>query len=297
MPLRSKTRREALIAMGIAPFALAGCSAPPDKNTLLEYLPTGAADQLNWGNSSIQGRQQRDGTILAGQTMLFLAIFGQSNTCNVNPSAYTPTNASVVDEFNIYNGGTYESGAFPALGCSRSTLGPGNPFKRLADKLVTAGTAARVIRAHAGIGATTMAMWGSDQFNRVKVMGSRLSAAKIVPSAVLYQQGETDAGVTSQANYTTQLNAFIAAVRLWYAGPIFIAQSSWNGAITDTNITNAQASVLTNVANGIWSLGNMDQNTTTWRQPGGGEPHLNDVGADAWATAMQTALHAYGAPF
>jgi hypothetical protein len=292
------TRRNSVKLLATFPFF--GMPSVSDPNTLLEYIPAGATDNLNAGYSAgLSGKTQRDGSLVASQKTLVLVIFGQSNTCNVNPSAYVASNASVIDNFNIYNGGTYAA-TTPLIGCSCSTLGPGNPFLRLADKLITSGTFDRVILVPAGIGATTAAMWAADSYNRIAVTGRRLAAARLLGStatvAVAYQQGETDAGATSQVAYTSSLNTFITNVRLWHSGPIFIAQSSWNGTISDTNITNAQASVVTNTANGIWSLGNMDANTTTWRQ-GAGNTHLSDTGADAWATAMQTALHAYGSPF
>jgi hypothetical protein len=127
-------------------------------------------------------------------------------------------------------------------------------------------------------------------------MGRRLAAANMTATAVLYQQGETASPDPSEAAYAADLALFIAKVRLWHSGPIFVAESSWNGTAVQPNTTAAQIAAVTNTPNGIWSLGNMDQNTTTWRQPAG-EPHLNDVGAAGWAAAMLTALQAYGAPF
>lgn len=278
---------------GMALFA--GQPAAPDLNALTEYFPAGATDNLNAGLSFMTGKVQRDGTVLGSQRTAVLPIFGQSNNCNVNPSNFTPVNPSVVDNFNIYNGGTY-AGTTPLLGCSTSTLGPGNPFIRLADSLITGSVFDRVIVAPAGIGATTMNMWGADQFQRVAVMGRRLAAAKMTATAVLYQQGETDNGNgTSQASYAADLALFIAKVRLWHSGPIFIARSSWASGAAAANVTNAQVAALTNIANGIWSLGNMDSLTGANRQADG--THLSDAGAAAWAALMVTALHAYGAPF
>jgi hypothetical protein len=293
------TRRKVIKLFGASPLIFGRTVAVPDPDTLLEFYPGGVntgATSLNAGFSNINGKTRRNGAILSSQRTAVLPIFGQSNTCNVNPTAYVPTNAAVCDNFSIYDGGTY-AGGDPLLGCSTSTLGPGNPFLRLADSLVTAGIFDRVILAPAGIGATTMTQWGADAFNRVAVMGRRLAAANLTATAVLYQQGETASPNPSQAQYTADLALFIANVRLWHSGPVFVAESSWNGTAVQPNTTAAQIAAVTSTPNGIWSLGNMDQNTTTWRQSGAGEPHLNDVGAAGWAAAMYTALTAYGAPF
>lgn len=295
------TRRRALKAFGVAPFIFGRTTFAPDPYTLTEYYPGGVntgAEGTNAGNANANGRTQRNGALVSGQSTAVLVIFGQSNTCNVNPSSYTPANASVCDNFNIYDGGVYAA-TDPLLGCSTSTLGPGNPFLRLADTLITNSVFQRVILVPAGIGATTVAMWAADSYNRISVTFKRLAAAGLTATAVLYQQGETDCGNgTSQSAYAASLATFISTCRgNGYNGPIFIAESTWSGTAISTGIENAQIAAVTGGANGIWSLGNMDQNTTTWRQSGAGEPHLNNVGAAAWSSVMYTSLIAYGAPF
>lgn len=269
-----------------------------DPDTLLEYFPSGSTDNLNAGWYNPNTRTQRSAALKSSQRTLVLVGFGQSNICAVNPSAYVPTNGTVLDNFNIGNRGVYAA-TDPLLGASRSTLGPGNWFSRLGDTLITNNIADRVILVPGGIGATTSAMWAIDQYNRVKVTFQRLKEAGLTASAVLYVQGETDTTLgTSQAAYAANFAAFVSLVRAaGYSGPIFIAEDTWNGTTTSAAIQAAQTGAVTNVPNGIWLLGNMDQNTTTWRQSGAGQPHLNDTGAAAWAAVAYTGLTAYGAPF
>ena len=59
------------------------------------------------------------------QKTLILISAGQSNSGNINPSAYVPTNASAIDNFSIYDGAFYRRPARCSGVPGRSATGPG----------------------------------------------------------------------------------------------------------------------------------------------------------------------------
>src|SRR5882724_7979601 len=96
----------------------------------------------NVGNQDTNAKTTRSLAINTGIRNLVLITAGQSNYESVAPSAYVPTNASVLDNFNPYNGQMYAA-ADPLLGTTLAlpggTAGPGSVSLRVADLLVTNG--------------------------------------------------------------------------------------------------------------------------------------------------------------
>jgi hypothetical protein len=128
-------------------------------------------------------------------------------------------------------------------------------------------------------------------------MAARLARAGLTPNAILWGQGESDLMATSQADYTTRLLSLIATFRTYWASttiPIFIAKESYINGFVDSNVTNAQASVV-NPSLGILAGPDADARTAAYRAAD--NTHWNTIGAAAWASDWQTKLHAYGAPF
>ncbi|WP_316228379.1 sialate O-acetylesterase [Bradyrhizobium sp. SZCCHNR1039] len=272
---------------------------PADPN--VNYFP-------DWNNPN--GKEPVDLSTLTGTTLV-IPVGGQSNTTNVTPSLYVPTNRLNVINFNICDGGAYRAksggGAIdPLLGCSGNvSFGLSVPWPNgnwigiLADNLVTAGIANNVIIVPFGVGGSFIADWASGGSNnsRVRVMAARLARAGLVPNAILWGQGESDLMATSQADYTTRLLSLIATFRIYWPStgiPIFIAKESYINGLTDSNVTNAQASVVNN-AIGIYAGPNGDARTAAYRAAD--NTHWNTLGASTWASDWQAVLHAYGAPF
>jgi hypothetical protein len=246
----------------------------------------------------------RSQVINPAQKTLVLITAGQSNWQNINPTLYTPSNASVIDNFNVYDGGSY-SIAGPLLGTQYTGVapqGPGNPAARVADLFVANGVFNRVIIAPIAIGGTTIDNWSntsSSLYGRISVAVARLKSRGLsaattgITWALFWGQGESDGG-TSQATYTASLNAIIAkAQAAGFNGRVFVAQETWNAGVTNANVRAAQAAVVNNTT--VFSGGDLDTLNATNRLAD--NIHFNDTGAGAAATLVYNAMHASGSPF
>lgn len=236
------------------------------------------------------------------RTLIFITA-GQSNWANITPTLYTPTNAGVVDQLNIYDG-AIRNIAGPLLGSSyNAALGPGNLSARVADLLVTNGKFDRVIIASSAIGSTTASMWGDatgDLHNRTRVAMLRLASRGIVPGmtgvtfACIFGIGEQDnVNGTTQAAFAASAGGFASALfATGFNGRIFIPQESYIGA-TSSGVRAAQVSLWNGST--IFSGGDLDTLTGANRQAD--NTHFSDAGAAAAATLVYNAMHASGAPF
>lgn len=263
-------------------------SGIPDPYTLVEF--NGPA---NYGNYSLIGKTPV--TLDNTQNNGVLVTFGDSLGCNVATSAFTPVNANVLN-YCIYNGATY-SAVDPVLGCSNGggVLGPGNMFTRLADSVQGTGKFTKTLLVPAGVGGTVVSQWSTDSFLRIKSTFARLAAAGVTAKGVLIQLGANDcSNGTLQAAYTASQAAMIAQIRLYYAGPIFIATETWFAGAVSAGIVAAQAAAVNHGAL-IWAGPNTDSLNATNRQAD--NTHWNDTGAAACAALWLTALQAFGPPF
>ncbi|MGM4929702.1 sialate O-acetylesterase [Tardiphaga sp. 619_E2_N8_5] len=297
--------------MSIVAFSavMKGATALPDKYDLGgsdSHGNTGNGAYANNGNypgyRNTNGRTQVDATLVGGQKTLVIIVIGQSNACSVSSTPYTPSN-SLAHNLNIYDGGVYRM-KDPPLGCSQTPVTGSPPagawMGRLADKLINASVAARVIMVPAAmagsyIGDHDPAGTQPNNYIRLKVALLRCAALGLTPDAVIWMQGEGDnvAG-TSQANYTAALNRIIAQSRTdGYSGPWFVNKTTWNAGAASATIQAAQDAVI-NHGTGIWAGANTDSLNNTNRQD---LCHFTDAAMDSVASLMLTALQAYGAPF
>lgn len=247
-------------------------------------------DGPNPGNHDANAKTRFTGS-LAGATILL--VNGQSNTANSFPTPYTATNTGAALMMNPYDGDIYNT-ADPILGCSNVTVA-GNFIGRLEDKLINSGTSTKVVSCSVSIDGTSSSQWNSisNYGKRTIVALRRLKAKGLTPHAILWGQGESDAGM-AQATYQANVSALIALTRAeGYNGPWFIALQTMFSGVTDANIRAAQAALVNHVS-GIWQGPDADTISTSFRQDG---THFTDVGADTYAGLWQTALHAFGAPF
>lgn len=269
----------------------------------------------DWNNPN--GKEVVDRSTLTGTTLVIIVI-GQSNTTNVVPALYVPTNRLGVINFNIGDGQFYraKSGGSidPLLGCTgfppnlpvTSPWPNGNWIGQLADQLITAGKASNVIVVPIGVGGSFVADWavGGSSNARVGVTFRRMQRAGLTPNAVIYGQGESDHGVTSQAAWTASGSSMITTVHsFWPTVPIAINVESWAGGSVDANVANAQTA-LVNHTNFIWAGANADGLTASTcgaganlacRQSDG--LHWSTAGAFSIATNVRAALAAIGPPF
>lgn len=255
----------------------------------------------NWGYNDPSGKAVRSQTLNTAQANLILITAGDSNMASVGPSAFTPTNSSVVDEINMYNGVIYAA-VDPLLGPTISSLGPGGLSARVADQIISAGSFARVIIAPCAVGGSTTTMWaaGGPLYTRVPVLMARLAALGITPStpnvtfAMVYQIGANEHGIaqaTFQANYTQMV---VKAQNAGFVGRVFVPEYSILANVADTTIEAAEAALVDNVT--YFFGGNIDSLTgSTNRQADG--THLTTAGQASASTLIYNAMHASGAPF
>lgn len=269
-------------------------SSIPDPMVQYEYIFNGQTVTY-WGNSG--------NDIITGKTPVVLnpaanncvlVCFGDSLGENIVPTPFTPVNANCLN-FNIYNGGTYAL-ADPALGCSgKATPSLGCMFTRVADNIQGTGKFTNTILIPANIGGTLVVNWATDPFSRIKATFARLASRGLTATAVCIQLGANDSNSgTLQAAYTSQQAAMIAIIRLYFAGPVFIATESWFAGTTSAAVQAAQAAAV-NHPSGIWAGPNTDSINATGRQAD--NIHWNDAGSATCAGLWLTALQAFGPPF
>lgn len=280
-----------------------GGASAPDPYVLRAF---GASDNfagISWRATA--GLSVRSPTINPAIKTGVLLVTGQSIAANTLPTLYTPTNASVVDQMNIFDGQLYNIGG-PLLGSSRNSAvgGPGNLSAMVADLVVTNGKFDRVILCCMTIGSTTASMWGdanAEIYLRTQVAMARLAARGVVPGMTgvtffcLHSLGETDcANGTLQAPFAASSSGFIAKLNsTGFNGRIFIPQETYQSGVTSNPIRAAQASLWDGST--VFSGGDIDTLTVLSRQAD--NTHLTDAGAVSAATLIYNAMHASGAPF
>lgn len=246
----------------------------------------------------------RDQAFNPAQKTLVLIGAGQSNYVSLNPTLYTPSSSSVIDNFNIYDGGSYSIGG-PLLGTQyNATMGPGNILARIAQNAITGGFD-RVVVVPIAIGGTVAADWATGSLSdRIGVAMRRLASRGYVPGvtgltfALSWGQGETDNGNgTLQAAYAASMATVISnAQAAGFTGSscrFFINKETWLSGAVSSAVQAAQVA-LPNGAT-IFAGGDLDTLNATNRQAD--NTHFNDTGAAAAATLVWSAMHASGAPY
>lgn len=251
------------------------------------------------GYRDTKGRSVRSATINPSDSTLVLINAGQSNSINITPSAITLTNGSVIDNFNVYDGGLYDA-AGRLLGTQDA--GYGAIVAKVADLLVTNGRFDRVIVVPVGISGTPISIWdnGGILADRIPLAMRRLASRGIVPGmtgvtfGLLWMQGEADkSGGTPQATYEASwANVKANAIAAGFSGRMFVCTETYSLSTTSATIQAAQAGVRDGVT--VFDGGNLDSLDDTNRQD---TTHFNDAGALAAATLIEAAMHASGSPF
>lgn len=304
-------------ALVIAPAAAQmPLSAPPDPFTIQPtFDDTGAPEPPNLTTSVLSLKSQ---VFNPADRKLALIVAGQSQCTNVNPSAYTPANASVIDNFNIYDGGSYSLNGSPLVGTQElpdgaNTVRPGSPSARLAQLFITNNIFDHVLLVPVCIGGTAAEQWAgtSTRFNNAEkdilpVAMRRLASRGITPAGagwsflISWWQGEADAELgTSSASYQSSMSTIGSSVQS--AGfncatcRFFINIETWDNGIVSSTIQNAQAAVVTNNPTFFFTGGNVDTLNASNRQAD--NTHFNDTGAQSAAQLVYNAIHASGAPF
>jgi hypothetical protein len=291
----------ALLALAPACAQRAG-SASVDPNSF-DLIHSGPLINQDTKPFTLRAQQTPDTTI---RNLMMVILPAQSNCTSVAPTTYTPAHASAVDQMSLTTGGIY-SAVDPLL--NLTGVG-GMPMLRLADNLITANLFDRVVLFDVAAGGTSISDWDTGiESTKLSAVVSRLKAKgwlggiTNVTTIFVGCQGEQDTNLgTLRAAYTASQNSIISKSRaLGFAGTWFIPQAeSWYMGAAGAEVVAGQAAVI-NHGSGVWEGPNLDALVGTacgglaCRQAD--NLHFSDAGASSMATAWQTAMHAFGAPF
>jgi len=259
-------------------------SAGPDPVAL-----TSSSQSLGLAFANTTGRTQVYPGTASGQRRFAPLMVGQSLMASFADVLATNSYSSQIDMLNINNGGVYTA-QDPLLSAgydpNREALGlaNGNVGIPIANKVIAANYTDRVTLVNVAIGGTSVANWATGPLaDRLRIAWNRMKAINLVPSCVMWEQGQADAaGATSGSDYQDRLTAIITNFRALdpalAAVPWLIAQSTFPA--TDpgkTTIRAAQAAVV-NVPNHILAGPDTDTLNGTYRHDG---VHWNSSGLNA----------------
>jgi hypothetical protein len=256
----------------------------------------------NAGLTYVERKTLRSSTLNTAQKNLVLFVAGDSNTSGVGTALFTPTNASAIDNFNVYDGANYNC-VDPLVGCAQSGIGVGgNISGRIADLIVGRGSFARAIVVPLGIGGSNVGHWSSGGvfYNKIPAALARLAGRGITPSlpnvtfALIYMTGANDHGTTA-ANYKAGYqNVVTKAQDAGFVGRVFVPKYSRLNNVTDSGVTDGQASLIDNAT--YFFGGDVDSvNGATNLQAD--NTHFNATGQANVAVVIEAAMHASGSPF
>lgn len=253
------------------------------------------------GYSDVNNRTMRSNSVDTAKKNLILITAGDSNMTSVAPSAYTATNATVIDNLNMYDGAIYAASEPLLSACYYTAFGPGGLTLRIADTFVPVFD--RVICCPCAVGGSTSTMWaaGGILYSRIGVVVKRLAARGITTQTLnctfvlIYQIGANDHGIT-QAQFIANVRQTVAKAKDdGFSGKIFIPQYSRLNNATDATIRAAQTTLIDSVT--YFDGGDIDAITATASNLQADNTHLSSAGQAAVAAQYKTKMSATGAPF
>ena len=226
-------------------------------------------------------RVERSCTPLSGKTAI-IVVHGQSNAANYGSTRYTAREA--VDNFDPATGKCFAA-ADPLLG----TDGAGGSFAtRLGDILIQAGRYDRVIIVPIARASSSISFLNNEGANLIINGISKLKAARLTPTHILFQQGETDAGLTTTAEqYASLLHQLVKQFRAeGFDAPFYLSSSTKCGPVDPTNAAAIRAGQLSAIDSALNIQRGPDTDTIGNDGRSGG-CHMNEAGtlanAALWA--------------
>ena len=174
------------------------------------YHPCQIEDTTSCGFQDTSNRTQVNCSDYIGDKSAVIMTFGQSNSANAGSDRYIPIGP--VANFNVHDGQCYVA-EDPLLGPDADG---GSVWGVLADKLIAEGHFQRVLLVPFGIGGTEIERWipTGDLHPRIEDAAAKVLSQGIVPTHVLWHQGESDAGQgTSTQAYVEMFDNMIDALR------------------------------------------------------------------------------------
>jgi hypothetical protein len=185
-----------------------------------EYLKW-RAEQNDWTAIPPPARVERPCGLTSGKTAV-IVVHGQSNAANYGSARHTSREA--VDNFDPASGKCFAA-ADPLLG----TDGLGGSFAtHLGDMLIRAGQYDRVILVPIARGGASLAFLNDEGAKLVTNAIAKLKAAGLTPTHILFQQGETDALMTTTAEqYAALLHQLVKRFRsAGFDAPFYVSRSA-----------------------------------------------------------------------
>lgn len=242
-----------------------------------------------YSNRNVDGKTLINPSIYADKKVLCLVTAGQSNIANSGQTSYTTLNPTKVHNLNIWDGAVYQ-GQDPFVGTSISPTGPGSWLGRLGDAIIADGYYDYVVFVSIAMGGSAIIehIPGGPENTKYLCAVERCRAIGLPIDAFLWMQGESDNGITSQANYLSRLQQVIATPRsIGENAPWFVGKCTYINGIIDNNIRTAQAAAL----NGTDIFAGADTDTVTGATNRYASlTHLTATGAAAVSALWKSAL-------
>jgi hypothetical protein len=179
------------------------------------------AEQNDWAAIPPPARVERPCGPVSGRTAI-IVVHGQSNAANYGSARHTSREA--VDNLDPASGKCFAA-ADPLLGAD----GPGGSFAtHLGDILIQAGRYDRVIFVPIARGGASLAFLNSEGAELTNNGIAKLKAAGLTPTHILFQQGETDALMTTTAEqYAALLHQLVKRFRAaGFDAPFYVSRSA-----------------------------------------------------------------------
>jgi hypothetical protein len=224
-------------------------------------------------------RVERPCSPVSGRTAI-IVVHGQSNAANWGSTRYTAR--ETVDNFDPATGRCFAA-ADPLLGAD----GMGGSFAtHLGDMLIQSGRYERVILVPIARGGASLSFL-NDEGAELTINGiAKLKAAGLTPTHILFQQGETDALMTTTAEqYAALLHQLVKRFRAaGFDAPFYVSRSAKCDYAGPTNVGAVRAGQLAAVDAALNIRQGPDTDTigNEGRRPDG--CHMNEIGTIANAT-------------
>ena len=266
-------RSLAFLIGGLLIGGIAGKLAMPDARIDLAKVPPPA-------------RSERSCIPVSEKTAV-IVVHGQSNAGNYGSTRHTAREA--VDNFDPATGKCFAA-ADPLLGAD----GVGGSFAtRLGDILIQAGRYDRVIVVPLAVGGASLSVLNNEGAELLTNAISKLKAAGLTPTHLLFQQGETDATSTTTAEqYVPLLHQLVKRFRAaGFDAPFYLSRSAKCDYVEPKNMAAVRAGQLSAVDEGLNIRPGPDTDTigNEGRSPDG--CHMNEAGtlanAALWAAFIK----------
>ncbi|KRR04933.1 hypothetical protein CQ10_12870 [Bradyrhizobium valentinum] len=249
-------------------------------------LLTPATPHVDLAATALPARDERPCAAASARTAI-IVVHGQSNAANFGSARHSAREA--VDNFDPATGKCFAA-VDPLLGAD----GLGGSFAtRLGDILIQSGRYDRVILAPLARGGASLFFLNNEGAVLTTNGISKLKAAGLTPTHILFQQGETDAtSTTSAEQYASLLRQLVKRFRAaGFDAPFYLSRSAKCDYVAPKNMAAVRAGQLSAVDEALNIRLGPDTDTigNEGRSPDG--CHMNEAGtlanAALWAAFIK----------